>query len=227
MILKWFPAIVLIIGAALTAGGANQRSIPLQKPLEAVVPGEILGYQGQDLTISEAESAVAGFSNYLFRIFESSPRDSLVTATLAGPVPDTEPEWFSLYVGYYESQTQGSTIHTPKNCLPGAGWEPLSSDPLTFEVGDTPVTVNKYYLQNELERALVLYWYQGRGRVEHDEYRVKFDLLRDAAFRRRSDEALVRLVLPVDGDDTEPAIELGMEAAEKIIPLLDLALPSG
>ena len=27
----------------------------------------------------------------------------------------------SLYVGYYASQGQGDTIHSPQNCLPGAG----------------------------------------------------------------------------------------------------------
>ena len=34
-----------------------------------------------------------------------------------------------LYMGYYGSQRQGDTIHSPLNCLPGAGWEPVSRGP--------------------------------------------------------------------------------------------------
>ena len=32
---------------------------------------------------------------------------------------------FSTLVSYYERQSQGKTIHSPRNCLPGAGWEIL------------------------------------------------------------------------------------------------------
>jgi EpsI family protein len=86
------------------------------------------------------------------------------------------------------------------------------------------VTVNRYLLQNEGQRALVLYWYQGRGRVAHNEYAVKWDLLRDAALHRRSEEALVRVVVPVV-ESEGAAFELARSVASELIPFVQRALP--
>jgi Protein of unknown function (DUF3485) len=53
--------------------------------------------------------------------------------------------WIHLYVGYYQSQRQGSTIHSPKNCLPGAGWQPVESGRMVIPIeGREPVEVNRY-----------------------------------------------------------------------------------
>jgi EpsI family protein len=224
---KWVPAIALACGALLTMGVGRQRSLPLAQPLATVVPAEINGYVAQDVPISDAEARVAGFSDYLFRTYEWGTVDS---ASVENPAESTvgvpDVTWFTVYVGYYESQAQGNTIHSPKNCLPGAGWEALSSKAETFEVGGRAITVNRYLIQNESDRALVLYWYQGRGRIASNEYRVKVDLLLDAALRRRSDEALVRIVVPV-GDSEEAAMEVALAAARIVAPSVDLALPEG
>ena len=93
---------------------------------------------------------------------------------------------------------------------------------------DTPngaVVVNRYLLQNGDAQALVLYWYQGRGRVQASEYLVKWDLLRDAALRQRSDEALVRIVVPLWGSE-EDSFNLARSVAERLVPALGKALPS-
>jgi hypothetical protein len=68
-------------------------------------------------------------------------------------------------------------------------------------------------------RAVVYYWYQGRGRVEANEYMVKWDLVRDAVLRRRTDEALVRLVFPVGRDEGVTALR-----ASKVVREVMLAL---
>ena len=143
MKIGWAPAIIMGLGAVLTLGVAKQRSVPLVRPLAEVIPMEILGYQGRGVLVSDDEAQVAGFSNYLLRVYEMEREE-------------TRP-WLSVYVGFYESQAQGKTIHSPKNCLPGAGWEALSSDSQELELDDRSVRVNRYLLQNEGERALVLY----------------------------------------------------------------------
>lgn len=238
---RWGAAIVLTLGAILTLGVARQRSLPLERPLAEVVPSEIQGFSARDVLISGPEAQVAGFDDYLFRVYEkpeaanASLADSLpdaqpahITQAPETPEPaDSSPPWFSLYVGYYQSQAQGNTIHSPKNCLPGAGWEALSSEPQAVDLGGRIVTVNRYLLENEGERALVLYWYQGRGRIAYDEYRVKIDLLMDAALRRRSDEALVRIVVPVTESGPDAATDVAMRAARIVAPSLYRALPPG
>ncbi len=209
---RWVPAAILILGAVLATWGVRaQRALPLRAPLAATVPSEIEGRVGHDAALSEAEARAVAVTSYLVRNY-SAPGDSAAAG-------------FSLYVGYYDQQAQGRTIHSPKNCLPGSGWEPLASSPETLTTAAGPVTVNRYLIQKGQERALVLYWYQGRGRVAWNEYLVKWDLLRDAALKRRSDEALVRIVVPVT-DSQAGASRVAAAAAQRVIPALWAALPS-
>jgi EpsI family protein len=81
-------------------------------------------------------------------------------------------------------------------------------------------------LQRGTLRAVVLYWYQGRGRVEANEYRVKWHLLWDAAVTQRSDEALVRIVVPFERDE-DAAVAFAERVAATILPAVDAALPAG
>jgi EpsI family protein len=208
----WTPALVLVLGAGLVVGPSRQQTVPLAQPLPAVVPAEIAGFVGEDIEVSAEEQRVAGMSEYLMRVYRSHEMDALPA------------EW-SLYVGYYESQTSGKTIHSPKNCLPGAGWEPLTSGLAVVPLAAGAVEVNRYLLQRGEHRALVLYWYQGRGRVEPNEYMVKFDLLRDAALSGRTEEALVRIIVPVTSSE-EDALEFAVQRAADVIPKIDRALPA-
>lgn len=209
----WAPAMLLALGAVVTLGIDTQRSMGLRAPLAASVPARLASHGSQDVEIPEDERRVAGMSDYLMRVYRPA------TAAAAGAYA------FSVYVGYYGSQTQGKTIHSPRNCLPGAGWEALTSSRVAVAAPGGPVTVNRYLLQNKGQRALVLYWYQGRGRVEANEYRVKWHLLRDSALRGRSDEALVRVIVPLTGSEEE-AFLLASAVAGEVVPAVDLALPA-
>jgi EpsI family protein len=100
-------------------------------------------------------------------------------------------------VSYYDNQGQGKTIHSPRNCLPGAGWEILRGDRRMVEADGASHEVNHYILKNGAATAIVYYWYQGRGRVVANEYTVKWNLLRDAALLGHTEEALVRVVVSV------------------------------
>src|SRR5690606_34724806 len=126
---------------------------------------------------------------------------------------------------YYDSQMQGKTIHSPKNCLPGAGWDALGATTTQVATANGSVTVNQYVIQRDTERALVLYWYQGRGRVAASEYAVKWDLLRDAALHGRSEEALVRVLVPITGTEEE-SVALAKKIASTVVPAVDRALPA-
>ena len=213
---RWLPAVVLGLGALVTVGIDPQRSLSLRQPLDAAVPVDIGGYHGREGSMSDTERRLAGVTNYLLRDYRQ-----------AGDTGAAGAARFTVYVGYYEKQTRGATIHSPKNCLPGSGWEPLAAR--TEQIATTlgPVVVNRYLLQHGNERALVLYWYQGRGRVASNEYRVKWELLRDAALRRRSDEALVRIVVPLTGADTESdAFAVAAGAAQALVPAVFTALPT-
>lgn len=110
----------------------------------------------------------------------------------------------NLYIGYYMSQRQGDAIHSPQNCLPGAGWQPTSSSRIDIGAGGRAMPVNRYVIQKGLDRQVVYYWYQGRGRIIANEYANKFWLMVDAARLQRTNGALVRVITPV-GASTEAA----------------------
>lgn len=210
MVLRtWAPASILALGLVLMTGIQTQRDLPLRESLQKAVPTSLAGRSSKDIEISAEEQRVAGMSNYLMR-----------TYSLPGAAA------FSLYVGYYESQRQGRTIHSPKNCLPGAGWEALISSKASVVTAAGPVEVNRYLLQNGKARALVLYWYQGRGRVVASEYAVKWNLLRDSALRRRSDEALVRVIVPLGRQPEHEAFRLASSVVRQVVPAVGRAIPN-
>jgi EpsI family protein len=215
-VFAWIPAALLTAGVVLVHTGTRQQRIPLAGPLDMSIPRVVDGFGSQDLAVSPEEQAVAGMSSFLYRVYR---RDSGTDD--AGKSGEAE---FSLYIGYYESQTQGRTIHSPRNCLPGAGWEPLTSTIAVIATTGGGIAVNRYVLQNGNDRLLALYWYQGRGRVEANEYRVKWDLLRDAAIRGRTEEALVRILVPIRGSEDE-AFETARRVATVLLPAVDRALP--
>ena len=138
-----------------------------------------------------------------------------------------------LYVGYYGSQRQGDTVHSPLNCLPGAGWVPTAVGRRTLSVSDNgharTIEVNRVVIQKGLDRQLVLYWYQGHGRVVASEYWGKVYLVADAIRMNRTDGALVRVMVPLrdDGRDAEAASEQAAEDFTRdVFPLLGRHLPS-
>lgn len=220
---KWrmfLPAVLLGLGTLLVSSAKNQQVVRLSRPLREV-PFRFAGFAVEDRAISENEQQVAGMSDYVFRIF--------------GQQGDSA-QAFSVYVGYYDSQTTGRTIHSPRNCLPGAGWQTVESGTRTLAVDGRSVTVNRYILANGPMQAMVYYWYQGRGRVAWNEYRVKWDLLRDAATRGRTEEALVRIMVPIpptqgfnatDWQERQArADDLASRAATGLISAVEQALPA-
>ncbi len=206
----WVPTTILLVGCLLNGSTRMQRTMNLVAPLTAF-PNQIDGFLGSDITMTDDEVRVAGVTDYLFRLYRASDR------------PD-----FSVYVGYYASQARGKTIHSPKNCLPGAGWEALASQPMEVaREGDDPVRVNRFMVANKDQKAVVYYWYQGRGRTESNEYRVKLDLMLDAAISRRTEEALVRIVLPLDGQlEERDADAMAAELIRRVSVELKQNLPA-
>jgi len=206
----WLPTLVLAAGALMVLGIRDPRGMELRQPL-ATLPSEMGSYGSEDRVLAADELAANGATDYLLRFFKDS----------------SSADGFSVYVGYYAHQRNGKTIHSPKNCLPGSGWEPLSADVRLVAVGGGSVPVNRYVLAQSGQRALVYYWYQGRGRVAASEYQVKWELLRDAAFRARTDEAMVRIVVPLgDAAQDASADRLADETVRQLVPSLNGVLPS-
>lgn len=132
----------------------------------------------------------------------------------------------SFYVGYYASQRTGATYHSPLNCLPGAGWIMTDGGRITITpAGGRPAfEANRYVIQNGNDRALMLYWYEGRGRALASEYWGKIYTVIDSVRRRRSDGAMVRIMVSL-GDSKEEAEKTAVDMASQAAPELSAFVP--
>src|SRR5687768_5183698 len=119
----------------------------------------------------------------------------------------------NFYVGYYASQREGASYHSPLNCLPGAGWTLSNPDKVTISLPDgNSFSANKYVIQNGEYKSLMIYWYQGRGRAIASEYWGKVYTVIDSVRLRRSDGAMVRVTVPL-GNSEAVALEAATEMA--------------
>ena len=130
----------------------------------------------------------------------------------------------NFYTGYYATQRGGATYHSPLNCLPGSGWRMTDAETIhiTPADGGPAFEANRYIIQNGDTRQLLVYWYQGRGRAVASEYWDKVYTILDSVSRRRSDGAMVRVVVPVgagasaDSEALETATGLAVQAANHL-----------
>jgi len=185
----WVTVSILVAGTLVLHSASHGEPIVLRLPLREF-PSQIGVWKGEDQPLDPKILAALGVTDYLNRIYRSQS---------AQPV--------QVYVGYYQTQRTGEAIHSPKNCLPGSGWEPVRSDRLQVNIpGYSPIVVNSYLIEKGLDRDLVFYWYQSQGRVVASEYSAKLWMAVGAVTRNRTDGALVRLVTSAqDGEDNARA----------------------
>jgi EpsI family protein len=133
----------------------------------------------------------------------------------------------TLFIAAFRSQRNGKSPHSPKNCLPGAGWTEESQEQYQLDVGaSAPITVNRYVVQHADERRLVLYWYQSRDRVVASEYTAKYYVMVDAIKLNRTDTALVRVVVPILNGDADSATRIAADFVRSFFQPLHQYLPA-
>jgi EpsI family protein len=210
-------SLALLAGAAFVARSDRSEPIPVRDSFSRF-PMQIDAWSGRKAEDFDSKIlTILGVDEYLNRVYFRP-----------GEVP------LSVYIGYYQSQRQGDSIHSPLNCMPGAGWEPVSKRELTIPVTTSrgvaqPISINRYLIQKGGDRQLVLYWYQGHGRVVASEYWSKIYMVLDAIRSNRTDAALVRVITPVPDGSTAAEAEAERRASEFVkamFPLLGHYLPS-
>jgi EpsI family protein len=185
---------------------ARQQKTPLRQPLSEL-SYEIGRWDGRDQHLSERVRAVLGTEDILLR--EYSDQGRLV--------------W--LYVSYFPHQQQGQASHSPKNCLPGGGWQPVRSRRLPYPLAAHGIgTINEILYEKDGQQQLVFYWFRERDRIVASEYLVKGYLVWDAITRSRTDGALLRVSTPV-GQSEEEARQDSLDFMRTVLPHLDELFP--
>lgn len=204
-------SVVLLAGTALVLEARNGTEIiPQRAPLSSF-PHALDGWNSSDVQITQDVLDVLGQGDFLLRDYRDAGSQRSVY----------------LFIAYFASQRAGDTIHSPKNCLPGAGWAPVQTGRVTIAApGHAPFQANRYLIAKSDERQLVLYWYWAHNRAVASEYAAKFYLVTDSIRMHRTDGSLVRLSMPLaPGENVDGAQQNLVAWAEKVVPLLDTYIP--
>jgi len=203
--------IVVALTAILLQARGRTEIVPAHQPL-ASLPVRLGSWEGRDIPIDKATLDILGPGDFLLRGYSES----------TGDLP-----YVDLFLAYFPSQRAGDTIHSPKHCLPGAGWAPEENDRVSIALpGHPPVPANRYVIAKAGDRKLVLYWYWAHDRGVASEYWAKYYLVADAIRMNRSDGALVRITTDMFPGETAEAAERRMAPfTSEIVPLLDHYIP--
>ena len=185
-------------------------------------------WEGREVDLDARTLEVLQLTDHVMRAYVPRTAGSPDGARAAGSIEGTPKHGIApvyLYVGYYDDQRTGATYHSPKNCLPGSGWQITESGTTDVSVAGGRFAVNSVVIEKGFDRQLVLYWYQDRGRSIASEYSAKFFLIRDAVVRNRTDGALVRISTPIV-ETREDADLHAVRFLEDVWPLLLARLPA-
>jgi EpsI family protein len=201
-------ALIVLTAILLQARGRNEV-FPPRLPLQSF-PLQLGPWTGIERPIGRDVLEVLGPGEFIVRDY-SAPNNL-----------DT-----NLYIAYFPSQRAGDTIHSPQNCLPGAGWNPDENVrvPLTLP-GHAPFPANRYVISKGNEHRLVLYWYWAHDRGVASEYWAKYYLVKDSIRMNRSDGALVRIMTDMSpGETADAAQQRLLPFSREVGPLLDNYIP--
>ena len=207
----WTVALLLTGSVLVLHARGDSDLIPASAPLSQV-SRVIDGWAGSDLTIDQETRNVLGPGDFLSRNYTRQGQ----------PFP------IGLFIGYFPTQRSGVTIHSPKHCLPGAGWAFESSRYVDLRDAKGRVhRVGEYIIGNGETRQFVIYWYQAHGRSVANEYMAKFYLVTDAILMHRTDGALVRVLTPIGPMEETATAQARVEAfTRQLIPALPQFIPN-
>ena len=210
--LRFWTVALLLAGTALFlhARGVTDL-IPESEPLSQI-PHLIAGWTGSDVAIDQETLHVLGPGEFLSRIYTREEGSNSL----------------GLFIAYFPSQRTGVTIHSPKNCLPGAGWMFESSKYVDLKDADQQShRVGEYIISNGADRQFVIYWYQAHGRSVANEYMARIYMVKDAMQMNRTDGALVRITTPIGLLETVATARTRAEVfTAQLAPMLPRFIPN-
>jgi len=200
--------------ATIFIANTRKAEVPVQRTAFKSFPMEMDGWRAVTDPPLDAEALqVLGADDYLSRVYYGPDRTAV-----------------RLFMGFFASQREGDTIHSPLNCLPGSRWEAVSEGRLVIPsvAGSArDIEINRYVVQKGLERQMVLCWYQSHGRVIASEYTSRLMLINDAVRMNRTDGSLVRVIAPIPHEaDGIAAESLAIAFVHRLFPRLSGYLPS-
>jgi EpsI family protein len=205
-------AALILQGIVFYAVALRAENTPTVSPLDDF-PANVTGWQMyKDVKIEQETLDVLKADDTLNRVYINPAHD---TSTF-------------LFIAFFKTQRYGQSPHSPKNCLPGNGYEPIESGVMTVAIPgrSEPVQVNRYLTARGDEKSVTLYWYQSHDRIIAGEFAARFWLIADSIRFHRSDTSLVKIVVPVRDGDADAATRTAVDFMKAVFPPLTRQLPA-
>jgi EpsI family protein len=214
----WLVVLLMTFTALVLHVRGDVDRVPPSRPLSEL-PTTIGNRTSVEIPIDAETLAILGKGDFLNRIY-TLPRDV--------PAHPSDYADIGLYIAYFATQRSGQSIHSPQNCLPGAGWTFQSASVTAFtDSTGKEYRVGEYLITNGTTTEEALYWYQLHGESIASDYKAKFYTLGDSIRYGRTDEALIRIMTPVAaGEDRSQARSRVIGFAQQIAPLLPAYVPN-
>ncbi|HMF74471.1 MAG TPA: EpsI family protein [Bryobacteraceae bacterium] len=205
-------SLVLLAQAGVFYGFQRREVVPMRQPLAGLSLDQTAWKNVQEMQIDQETLDVLKADDILSRVYQNRTNGQVAT----------------LFIAYFETQRTGKAPHSPKNCLPGAGFVPSQSGVADISIAEEqePIQVNRYIVSRGQNQSAVLYWYQARTRVIASEYKAKFFTIADAIRFNRSDTALVRVVVGANDGNTEKAVATAESFVQSFFEPLKRYLPA-
>lgn len=212
----WIVILLLTSTIFVLESRGDVDQVPYSQPL-SMMPQRFGNWTAQDIPLSDDTLEVLGKGDFLNRIYTFQPQPG-----------ETSQPAISLFIGYFASQRTGQTMHSPQNCLPGAGWT-FDSKKYTEiqDVNGKNFNVGEYVISDGNTKQFVIYWYQAHGRSIPNEYVAKGYLVADAIRTNRTDGALVRVITQIMPSETfESARTRAIHFTQQMAPELPRFIPN-
>ena len=210
----WVIVVLMTFSALVLHVRGDVDQVPYSLPLSQL-PRTIDDRASTEVPLDQETLDVLGKGDFLYRVYSTRPG--------ATPTPP-----ISLFIGYFPTQRTGQSIHSPQNCLPGAGWTFVSSGVTEFaDKNGKQYRVGDYLITDGKQSQEVLYWYQMHGRSIANDYAAKLQTITDSVRLRRTDAALVRIITTVDpAEGREHARDRAIEFASQLVSFLPAYVPN-
>ncbi len=203
-----FLLVMLFLGAGAYLVHTPRELIAPKIPELATFPTQMGPWiTARDTTFDEQTLKVLRPTDYVMRTYVNTER-----------VPIT------LYIGYHDGSPSAGPIHSPKNCLPGGGWEFKSTEEITMDVVGTHFKLIRAVLGKEGNENTFYYWYQVRGEVITSDLDMKIAEFMGTVFDQRKDAAFIRISISLD--DKEQEVKAIQSFFQNAYPIIKNSLPS-
>ena len=204
---RFYLLFILLGVAAFYVYTRSEADVPINKPLD------LFPQRSGDWTMT----GQARFDERVLAVL-------LPTDYLSRSYVDSKGHKLSLYIGFHNGGPRSGPIHSPKQCLPGSGWNHLKQEIKSVTVGGEDIPYVSAIYQKDTEKQLFLYWFQVRDQILTNEYALKLAMIKNSVLSNRRDTAFIRLSVMATDDETQ-ATETGEKFIHDFFPAIREALP--